>query len=100
MLEEGRKGMLTRIENYINGDDYPDEIPNRIMGLFDRKRTLNIRKMKDKSVLGLRQNHGKKDICFWIYANMTREQIVEMLEFWIDIPRGSKITVTKKEVKK
>ena len=29
--------MIEEIENYINGDDYPDEIPKRIMGLFERK---------------------------------------------------------------
>ena len=29
--------MIEEIENYINGEDYPDEIPKRIMGLFERK---------------------------------------------------------------
>ena len=29
--------MIEEIENYINGDDYSDEIPKRIMGLFERK---------------------------------------------------------------
>ena len=29
--------MIEEIENYINGEDYPDEIPKRIMGLFERE---------------------------------------------------------------
>jgi hypothetical protein len=29
--------MIEEIENYINGEDYPDEIPKRIMGLFERR---------------------------------------------------------------
>ena len=31
--------MIEEIENYINGEDYPDEIPKRIMGLFEREHT-------------------------------------------------------------
>jgi len=29
--------MIKQIDNYINGEDYPDEIPMRIMGLFERE---------------------------------------------------------------
>ena len=29
--------MIEEIKNYINGEDYPDEIPKRIMGLFERE---------------------------------------------------------------
>jgi len=29
--------MIEEIEKYINGNDYPDEIPKRIMGLFERE---------------------------------------------------------------
>ena len=61
--------------------------------------TLNIRRMRGKPLNRLRWDFGKKDICVWIYGNMSRQEIVEMLEFWIDIPVGSAITVTKKEVK-
>lgn len=29
--------MIEEIENYINGEDYPDEIPKRIAELFERE---------------------------------------------------------------
>tara|TARA_R110000824_G_scaffold242987_1_gene431630 strand:+ start:31 stop:306 length:276 start_codon:yes stop_codon:yes gene_type:complete len=33
----GYEKEIEQISNYINGDDYPDEIPYRIMGLFMRE---------------------------------------------------------------
>ena len=53
--------------------------------------TLNIRRMKDKPLMRLRWDYGKKDVCVWIYANMSRQQIVEMLEFWIDTIDGKEV---------
>ena len=34
---KGYEKEIEQISNYINGDDYPDEIPYRIMGLFMRE---------------------------------------------------------------
>ena len=48
--------MIEEIENYINGEDYPDEIPKRIMGLFEREHTDLLAEVKRLRIIEDRYN--------------------------------------------
>jgi len=70
---EEMKELQEVIENYINGEDYPDEIPKRIMGLFEREHADLLAEVK-------RLREAMKTML----DDMNNASPEEEIEYWLD----------------
>lgn len=76
---KGYEKEIEQISNYINGDDYPDEIPYRIMGLFMREhKTLlaEVKRLREELKFVIKMLEEKPDSMEWYECrNLILEQV-------------------------